>query len=209
MYVGRVGPEKRLEWAIDLTREVDRHLVIAGWVAPDDQAYFDDVLAPRLRRASHVLDLTEIEEWEKDALLGGACALVYTADNPGASGMPLLEAMATGTPVVAAGGRPASELVRDGVTGFVCASLGDMAVAVKRVAQLDRKASRAHVARRHSPATLARAYERVYVQLLEPADTNRRGAGKTSLGTSPRRCKACRQVHTTISCPLTQITCLL
>jgi glycosyltransferase involved in cell wall biosynthesis len=30
VYVGRVGPEKRLEWAIDLAREVGRPLVIAG-----------------------------------------------------------------------------------------------------------------------------------------------------------------------------------
>jgi glycosyltransferase involved in cell wall biosynthesis len=65
VYVGRVGPEKRLEWAIDLAHEVDRRLVIAGWVAPEDQAYFDDVLAPRLRRAAHVEDLAEIEEWER------------------------------------------------------------------------------------------------------------------------------------------------
>ena len=51
VYVGRVGPEKRLDWAIDLTGEVDRRLVIAGWVAPEDHAYFDDVLAPRIARA--------------------------------------------------------------------------------------------------------------------------------------------------------------
>jgi glycosyltransferase involved in cell wall biosynthesis len=169
VYVGRVGPEKRLEWAIDLAREVGRRLVIAGWVAPEDAAYFDRVLAPRIRRAPHVEDLAEIDEWEKDALLGGAYAFVYPADDPGASGLPLLEAMATGTPVVAVGTSPASELVRDGVTGFVCGSLGDMAPALDGVASLDRKAARTHVARRFSRAALARAYEQVYTQLLEGA----------------------------------------
>ena len=167
VYVGRIGPEKRLEWAMDLAREVDRRLVIAGWVSPADERYFDYVLAPRIRGASHVEDLAEIEDWEKDALLGGAYAFIYAASDPGASGLPLLEAMATGTPVVAAAASPATELIRDGVTGFLCDSLGDMAAAIDAVPKLDRKAARAHVARRFSPAALARMYEQVYQRLLE------------------------------------------
>jgi glycosyltransferase involved in cell wall biosynthesis len=167
VYVGRVGPEKRLEWAIDLAREADRRLVIAGWVAPEDEDYFDHVLAPRIRSAPHVEDLAEIDDWEKDALLGGAFAFVYPASDPGASGLPLLEAMATGTPVVAAAASPAIELVRDGVTGFVCESLGDMAAAINGIPKLNRKAARKHVARRFSPAALSRMYEQVYADLLE------------------------------------------
>jgi glycosyltransferase involved in cell wall biosynthesis len=167
VYVGRVGPEKRLDWAIDLAAEAGRRLVIAGWVAPEDEAYFDHVLAPRIRHAPHVEDLAEIDEWEKDAVLGGAYAFVYPADDPGASGLPLLEAMATGTPVVALEASPASELVRDGVTGFVSQSLGGMLTALDEVGDLDRKASRTHVARRFSPTAMARAYEQVYARLLD------------------------------------------
>jgi glycosyltransferase involved in cell wall biosynthesis len=138
-------------------------------VAPEHEAYFEHVLAPRIRRASHVEDLAEIEDWEKDALLGGAYAFLYSADDPGASGLPLLEAMATGTPVVALDASPASELVRDGVTGFVRQSLGRMLTALEEVGDLDRKASRTHVARRFSPAAMARAYEQVYARLLDAA----------------------------------------
>jgi glycosyltransferase involved in cell wall biosynthesis len=185
VYVGRVGPDKRLEWAIDLAREVDRKLVIAGWVAPEDEEYFDYILAPRIRSASHVEDLAEIEDWEKDALLGGAFAFVYAASDPGASGLPLLEAMATGTPVVAAAASPASELVRDGVTGFLCESLGDMAAAMDAVPKLNRKAARTHVARRFSPAALARMYEQVYTDLLE--DTPRLDAVDLYLKAHHRR----------------------
>jgi glycosyltransferase involved in cell wall biosynthesis len=169
VYIGRIGPEKRLEWAIDLAREVGRRLVIAGWVSPSDKSYFDHVLAPRIRSAPHVEDLGEIADWEKDALLGGAYAFVYAASDPGASGLPLLEAMATGTPVVAVAGNSATELIRDGVTGFVCNSLGEMAGAIDAVAKLDRKAARTHVARRFSPAALARSYEQVYARLLVEA----------------------------------------
>jgi glycosyltransferase involved in cell wall biosynthesis len=169
VYVGRVGPDKRLDWTIDLAGEAGRRLVMAGWVAPEDQAYFDHVLAPRIRRAPHVEDLAEIDDWEKDALLGGAYAFLYPAFDAGASGLPLLEAMATGTPVVALDASPASELVRDGVTGFVRPSLGGMLTALDQVGELDRKASRTHVARRFSPAAMARAYEQVYAGLLGAA----------------------------------------
>ena len=98
---------------------------------------------------------------------------MYAASDPGASGLPLLEAMATGTPVVAVAGSPATELIRDGVTGFVCSSLGEMAGAIDAVAKLERKAARTHVARRFSPAALARSYEQVYARLLvEASHTN-------------------------------------
>jgi glycosyltransferase involved in cell wall biosynthesis len=198
VYVGRIGPEKRLEWAIDLAREVGRRLVIAGWVSQSDELYFDHVLAPRIRNAPYVEDLAEVEDWEKDALLGGAYAFVYPASDAGASGLPLLEAMATGTPVLAVEGSPASELVRDGATGLVCKSLGEMVDAVKRVPGLDRKASRNHVARRFSPAALARRYEQVYfglsgnpcratsLQMLVPPDSGRASDGALPVETNGR-----------------------
>ena len=70
------------------------------------------------RRASHVLDLAEIEEWEKNALLGGACASHLPVGRPGRFGHAASGGDGHGHPrswpQVAA--RP-SELVRDGVTG--------------------------------------------------------------------------------------------
>ena len=55
------------------------------------------------------------------------------------------------------------------MTGFVCHSSGDMLTALHEVGDLDRKASRTHVARRFSPAAMARAYEQVYAPLVDAA----------------------------------------
>jgi glycosyltransferase involved in cell wall biosynthesis len=78
----------------------------------------------------------------------------------------MAEAMATGTPVIASHNGSTPEVVRDGVTGFVCETIKEMIEAVPKVASLDRAACRAHVERYFSPAAMADGYERVYARVL-------------------------------------------
>jgi glycosyltransferase involved in cell wall biosynthesis len=104
----------------------------------------------------------EVNEGEKDQLLGGAYAYLFPIDWPEPFGLTMVEAMATGTPVVAYRAGSVPEVVRDGVTGFVCNTLSDMIDAVPRVAQLDRAACRQHVEQRFSAHAMADGYERVY-----------------------------------------------
>jgi glycosyltransferase involved in cell wall biosynthesis len=86
----------------------------------------------------------------------------------------VLEAMALGTPVIVSDLPSLTELVRDGREGAVfrrgdahhlsslLAGLGAHAEAWQRRAQ----AGRARLSERHHPATVARAYEVVYEQVL-------------------------------------------
>lgn len=109
----------------------------------------------------------EVDEREKDALLGGAWAYLFPIDWPEPFGLTMAEAMATGTPVVAYRAGAVPEVVVDGVTGFVCDTLHDMVEAVARVGAIDRRACRAHVEQRFSPAAMASGYERVYASLWQ------------------------------------------
>jgi glycosyltransferase involved in cell wall biosynthesis len=88
----------------------------------------------------------------------------------------MVEAMATGTPVVAYRAGSVPEVVVDGVTGFVCDTFHAMLEAVDQVGTLDRQACRAHVERCFSPAAMAAGYERVYGRLL---------AGEGLMGAQP------------------------
>jgi glycosyltransferase involved in cell wall biosynthesis len=58
------------------------------------------------------------------------------------------------------------EVVVDGVTGFIGDSLHDLAEAIPRITDLDRRACRAHVERQFAPAVMADGYERAYGELL-------------------------------------------
>ena len=83
----------------------------------------------------------------------------------------MAEAMATGTPVVAFRAGSVPEVVVDGVTGFVADTLHDMAEAIPRVRELDRRSCRTHVERHFSPSAMADGYEGAYAALLASVPT--------------------------------------
>jgi glycosyltransferase involved in cell wall biosynthesis len=163
VFLGRISPEKRVDRAIELARDVDRRLLIAAKVDPVDQEYYDLAIAPLIRAHPSLVEFVgEVDEVAKDELLGGAYACLFPIDWPEPFGLAMAEAMATGTPVVATREGSVPEVVVDGVTGFVADTLHDLAEAIPRVRELDRRACRAHVERHFSPKAMTDGYERAY-----------------------------------------------
>jgi glycosyltransferase involved in cell wall biosynthesis len=77
-------------------------------------------------------------------------------------GMVMVEAMATGTPVVALNRGAVPELIRHGETGLICDEPADLAPALIDVARLDPGACVAHVRQNFSAERMADDYERAY-----------------------------------------------
>lgn len=127
-------------------------------------------------------------------------------------GLSVIEAMATGTPVVAYGRGSMPELIEHGVSGFLVPP-GDndaAATAVGRIAELDRTDARAHVERHFSAERMVDDYLRLYRRLLgqdrerDLIDFPRRSRASTAEPVDLRRarpsgarCDAChtRQSH--------------
>lgn len=124
-FVGAVIPRKGLLDVIHALPSVllqvkDLHLVIAGW---EDPSY-----AARVRAAAHRLDLLERVHWlgerhDVAQIIGAVDALVLPSRWE-SFGLVLIEAMACGTPVVAARAAAVPEVVEDGVSGLLV-PLGD------------------------------------------------------------------------------------
>jgi glycosyltransferase involved in cell wall biosynthesis len=167
VFLGRISPEKRPDRAIEIAREVGMRLVIAAKVDAVDRAYHEAAIAPLIARNPGLIEFVgEVDERGKDELLGGAFAYLFPIDWPEPFGLTMAEAMATGTPVIAARCGSASEVVVDGETGFICETMTEMVRAVTRIPTLSRAACRAHVEQHFSPATIASGYERVYARLI-------------------------------------------
>jgi glycosyltransferase involved in cell wall biosynthesis len=167
VFLGRISPEKRPDRAIEIARDVGMKLVIAAKVDSVDQAYYDAAIAPLIRANSGLIEyIGEVNEHEKDEVLGNAYAYLFPIDWPEPFGLTMVEAMATGTPVIASRNGSVPEIVRDGETGFVCSSFKELIEAVPKVASLDRAACRRHVERTFTPSAMANAYERVYRRVL-------------------------------------------
>jgi glycosyltransferase involved in cell wall biosynthesis len=163
-FLGRLSPEKGIEDAIAVARLAGVPLKIAAKVDPVDREYYESRLKPLLRDPL-VEYIGEVNQQEKDAFLGRASALLFPIRWPEPFGLVMAEALACGTPVIAGRFGSVPEIVEDGVTGFICDSVEEMALAVERVGELDRAASWAHVAAHFSVARMADGYEALYRRL--------------------------------------------
>jgi glycosyltransferase involved in cell wall biosynthesis len=156
-FLGRMAPEKGAAEAIALAREAGLPLLIAAKCRePAEQAYFDRAVAPHL--GPDVAFLGELGREATYDFLSRAAAMLFPISWREPFGMVLVEAMACGTPVLATNRGAVSEIVRDGVTGFVRDTIAELAPLIGRIGEIDRAACRRHVAESFSSSALARSY---------------------------------------------------
>jgi glycosyltransferase involved in cell wall biosynthesis len=170
VFLGRISPEKRPDRAIEIARDVGMRLVMAAKVDEVDKDYDAHAIAPLIENHSDLIEYVgEVNEREKDELLGGAYAYLFPVDWPEPFGLTMAEAMATGTPVIAYRAGSVPEVVDHGVTGYVCETFSAMIEAVGRIPEIDRHSCRKRVERRFSPSAMADGYERVYAAVSASA----------------------------------------
>ena len=166
-FLGRISPEKRVDRAIEISRAVGMNLKIAAKVDRVDRPYFKEVVEPLLQDR-HVEYVGEIGEREKSRFLGEARALLFPIDWPEPFGLVMIEAMACGTPVIAYRCGSVSEVMEDGVTGFVVETQEEAIRAAERIPALSRTRCREVFEERFSAPRMARDYLEIYQRLAAP-----------------------------------------
>jgi glycosyltransferase involved in cell wall biosynthesis len=167
VFLGRVSPEKRLDRAIEIANRTGRTLKVAAKVDNADRKYFE-------KRIRHLLDdplvewIGEVGEEDKQQLLSSAYALLFPIDWPEPFGLVLVEAMACGTPSIAYRGGSVSELVENGVSGFVVDDIEEAVTAVEKARSIDRSACRRRFEERFSAPRMTADYLKIYETLLRP-----------------------------------------
>lgn len=186
-FVGRVAPEKGIVEAMEVARAAGRPLRIAAKIAPggSERAYYDEVFKPALEAAgSDVEFLGELTQADRDQLFAESYASLMPGSWPEPFGLVAIEALATGTPVIARRIGALPEIIRDGIDGFFGDDVTAMAYTVDRVATLDREAIRASVLDRFSAERMTDGYEAVYRRVLASAST---GSGALPAGSTAGR----------------------
>ena len=164
-FLGRVSPEKRVDRAIEIAKQVGIPLKLAAKVDRVDKDYFETVVEPLLRHP-FVEFVGEIGEGEKEEFLSNAYALLFPIDWPEPFGLVIIEAMACGTPVIAYRGGAVPEVMEEGHTGFTVEGLEDAVEAVRRVPELSRKRCREVFDHRFTAERMAHDYVQVYERLI-------------------------------------------
>jgi glycosyltransferase involved in cell wall biosynthesis len=163
-FLGRISPEKAPDRAIRIAAQAGMQLKIAAKIDPVDRNYFKAEIEPLLAQP-HVEFIGEIGEHEKSDFLGNAAGLLFPIAWPEPFGLVMIEAMACGTPVIAIRGGSVTEVVDEGVTGFIVENEEAAADAARRLHMLNRGLVRSVFEQRFTARRMAVDYTRIYQRL--------------------------------------------
>jgi glycosyltransferase involved in cell wall biosynthesis len=163
LFLARFHPEKGAHLAIEAAKRAGVRLKMAG--IPQDDAYFRELVEPHID-GDAVQFLGHVKGKARDALVGGALALVHLTTRPERFGLTLIEAMACGTPVLGARMGSIPEIVVDGETGFLCDGVADAVARVPKLAELDRRACRTRVETTFTVERMVDRYLGAYAEAL-------------------------------------------
>jgi glycosyltransferase involved in cell wall biosynthesis len=188
-FLGRMSPEKGPREAALVARAAGVPLRMAAKLRePAERDYFDAEVRPLL--CSDVEFLGELGSAEKLELVGDSFALVNPMQWAEPFGLVMVEALATGTPVVATPVGSAPELVDDGVTGYLRTDVPTLAAALLDAPRLDRAACRAAVCDRFSSERMVAEHIRLYEELVSGGapcgDPSTRGQSRRPERGSPK-----------------------
>jgi len=163
---GRVCEAKGFHLSIEAAKRTGRKLIMAGVLQELYRDYFEEKVAPHVDGEQIVYE-GEVSDDRKRELFAHARAFVFPITWPEPFGLVMIEAMATGTPVVALRQGSVPEVVDDGVTGFVCDTFEEFVAAVDRVGEIDPAVCRRTVEERFTVERMVADYEAIYRRLLD------------------------------------------
>jgi glycosyltransferase involved in cell wall biosynthesis len=172
-FLGRIAPEKGVDRAIRIAQHCGMPLKIAAKVDKVDREYFEEQIHPMIK-AANVEYIGEISDKEKSEFLSGASVLLVPIDWPEPFGLVMIEAMACGTPIIAYNRGSVSEVVDEGVTGFVVEDENGAIGAVDRLGNLSRERIRKQFEKRFTARRMAQDYLAVYRSLSDRMAPNLR-----------------------------------
>lgn len=170
-FLGRMSPEKGPKEAIEFAKKTGVKLKMAAKIDTVDQAYFQKEIEP-LIDDKQIFYIGEIGPEEKNKFLRKAIALIALIQWAEPFGLFIVEAMATGTPVIATKLGSVPELIRDSKTGFIVNDVDEAARKWKNINKINRLSCRQHVEKNFTVEKMVDGYEKVYERVIK--DWNKR-----------------------------------
>lgn len=165
VFLGRFSPEKGPLQAIECAKASGMKLLMAGKVDMVDRNYFAKEVEP-LIDGKAVRFVGEVNHSQKNELLKNARALLMPIAWEEPFGLVMVEALATGTPVIANGRGSVPEIVQADI-GFVTSGTDDMNQAIAQLGQIRRERCREYVCHRFGRQAMAAGYVAAYDRVVE------------------------------------------
>ncbi|MBI4079160.1 MAG: glycosyltransferase family 4 protein [Candidatus Levybacteria bacterium] len=161
LMMGTIGRHKNQKEAITVAKEAGMKLILAGKVR--DQDYFEEL--KKDIDGEQIQYFGELSFDQKLKLYQEAKAFIFPIAWEEPFGLVMIEAMSCGTPVVAYNKGAVSEVVIDGLTGYVVDNHIQMVEAIKKVTTIKREDCRKQVEDNFTIEHMIAAYEKALVSL--------------------------------------------
>ncbi len=167
LLLGRICPEKGCHIALNAAKKADVPLLVAGEVFPYEEhvRYFENRVRPFMDGRTNRF-LGQVGFQRKRRLLAEARCLLIPSLAPETSSLVAMEALASGTPVIAFPSGALAEIVEDGKTGFLVRDMEAMAAAIRNVDSIDSRCCRRSARERFSSKVAIGKYIKVYQQIM-------------------------------------------
>lgn len=163
LYFGRIHPDKGTHLAIEIAKAAALPLKIAGLI--QDEAYFDDQIKPHVDSGA-VIYAGNAGSVIRNKLLGNAKALLHPICFDEPFGLSVIEAMMSGTPVVAFNRGSMPEIIVDGKTGYLVKDVAEAVSAVMKIDNINPQDCHDHAVRVFSQERMIDAYVEAYKKVL-------------------------------------------
>ncbi len=167
VFLSRVEEIKGAHWAIEIARRTGRRLIIAGNHSERDDPegrFWRAKIAPEIGKGG-IEYVGPVDDVQKNALLGGARAMVVPIQWDEPFGIVFAESLACGAPVISCPRGALPEIVRPGVDGFLIQSIEEGCEAVERVGALDRAECRRRAVDHFSADAVVARYIDLYAKV--------------------------------------------
>jgi len=179
-FLGRLVEGKGFEDAILSAKQCDIELRFATSENYKTSTYFEQSIKP-LFTSKIIEHPFLVGDKEKSEFLKNSIALLFPIKWQEPFGMVLIEAMASGCPVIAYANGAVPEIVEDGVTGFIVnesennktgnwmiqkVGIEGLREAIGRIGEIDRRKCREHVEQKFNLEQMIDGYEALYSKVL-------------------------------------------
>lgn len=172
VFVGRIVSDKGPDIAIEVANNLALKLDIFGEHPTAEERFYQEKIRPRVKGSINLHGFTDQPQVIENLRQSKALLFPLRWEEP--FGLVMIEAMATGTPVIAFNRGSVSEIIKDGETGFIIEpdNISDFQDAVKNIINMPnseyqamRRACRKHIEQNFSIEKMTSQYEQAYQKI--------------------------------------------
>ncbi len=170
VFFGRIHPDKGVHDAINVARNAGKQLIIAGIV--QDENYFRQQIEPCID-GKMVKYIGSVGPDKRQAILGGALAMLHLIHFEEPFGLSVIESMACGTPVIAYNRGSMPEIIQNEQNGFIVNDEQAAVQAVEKIDTINRSECRNGIEKRFTSRHMAQKYVEVYKKIINARENYR------------------------------------